>query len=140
MREKAESASGIMGFTPPFGYTLSGGELKEDAEEMPIAKSMFRMYMEGITVDGICYRLNREGTATRKGNIWNKPNVRNILRNPVYAGYMRWDGVLIPHTAEVALTPHEFNGVQELMDSRTRGARKETAKVPEDADPKQPTQ
>ena len=134
MREKAASADGVMGFTPPFGYKLSNGELKEDDGELPLVKRMFQMYMEGDTVDDICYQLNREGATTRKGNIWNKPNMRNILHNPVYAGYMRWEEFLIPHNAAAAVTPEEFNRVQETMASRTKGPRVKIVKVPEKKD------
>jgi len=133
MREKAESADGIMGFTPPFGYIISEGVLKEDPDELFVVKRMFQMYLEGDSVDDICYKLNRERITTRKGNIWNKPNMRNILHNPVYAGYMRWDGILIPHEGERAITPSEFNEVQERMASRTKGARGEILKLPENS-------
>jgi len=134
MKEKAESADGIMGFTPPFGYIISNGELKEDADELLTVRMIFRMYLDGDPVDDICYKLNRERITTRKGNIWNKPNMRNILHNPVYAGYMRWDGILIPHTAEKAVTPPDFNAVQNMMASRTKGAGGEILKLPESTD------
>lgn len=134
MREKAESARGIMGFNPPFGYSLSDGRLTEN-QELPVVRDMFRMYLDGMTMDDICYRLNRSGARTRKGNVWNKFNMRNILHNPVYAGYMRWDsgkdGVLIPHDARKAVTKGEFNRVQGIMASRVRDpGKRQTHMIP----------
>lgn len=127
MKEKAESADGIMGFTPPFGYGIDDGGLTADEEELRIAKEMFWLYLNDMTMDDICYKLNRDGVRTRKGNIWNKYNLRNILRNPVYAGYMRWDGILIPHQAEKAVSKEEFNMVQEIISSRIKDPAKRSA-------------
>ncbi len=135
MREKAETLEDAtegrrtMGFTPPFGYRLENGALKEDEEELPIVKRMFDEYAEGRTVDEICWSLNREGILTRKGNPWNKRNMSTILHNPVYAGFMRWEDVLIKHPAAVAVTSEEFNVVQELMASRIRDPAKRNVRL-----------
>ena len=137
MREKAENLGtepvrkGTMGFTPPYGYTLYAGQLKEDPEELTVVTAIFRSYLSGDTMDAICYSLNSSGTLTRRGNPWNKYNLRNVLHNPVYAGYMRWEELLIPHHAERAVTPEEFNEVQEKMASKVRDPSKRTVrKVP----------
>ena len=137
MREKAENLGtepvrkGTMGFTPPFGYTMFDGHLKEDHEELAVVRDIFQSYLSGDTIDAICYSLNSSGNLTRRGNPWNKYNLRNILHNPVYAGYMRWEELLIPHQAERAVTPEEFNDVQVKMASRVRDPSKRTVrKIP----------
>ena len=133
MKEKAESADGIMGFTPPFGYRIDDRRLVVDEEELEVVARIFDMYLEGLTIDDISYSLNREGSATRKGNVWNKHNLRNILHNPVYAGFMRWDGILIPHDSERALEPGKFNTVQDIMASKTKGPAKiQDDRIPEE--------
>lgn len=135
MREKAETLEDAtegkrtMGFTPPFGYRLENGALKEDEDELPVVKRMFDEYAEGRTVDEICWTLNREGILTRRGNPWNKRNMSTILHNPVYAGFMRWEDVLIRHPAAVAVTSEEFNAVQELMASRIRDPSKRNVRL-----------
>ncbi|MFT0898298.1 recombinase family protein [Candidatus Methanoprimaticola sp. MG2] len=132
MREKAETLDSAdtgkrtMGFTPPFGYRLRDGALVEDEDELPIVRRMFEEYSEGRTVDQICYSLNSEGILTRRGNPWNKRNMANILHNPVYAGYMRWEDLLIRHRATAPLTPGEFNDVQNRMASKVRDPSKRT--------------
>lgn len=126
MREKAETidpdgaGKRTMGFTPPYGYSLERGELVEDPEELDVVRRMFSEYSEGSTAEQICYRLNMEGVTTRRGNAWNRRNLGNILHNPVYAGYMRWEELMIPHRAGTAVTPEEYNRVQEEMASRVR--------------------
>ena len=135
MREKAEtlgdSQSGkrTMGFTPPFGYSLCEGQLIVDVDELPVVGRMFREYEEGGSIDMIAWNLNKEGITTRRGNAWNKRNISTILHNPVYAGYMRWDDILIRHKAETVLSAEEFNSVQNLMASRVRDPSKRNVKL-----------
>ena len=142
MREKAETLETVqsgkrtMGFTPPFGYRLEDGALVEDEEELPIVRRMFSEYAEGRPMDAICYIynmykrgstmddiadfLNKAEIPAKKGGAWNKQSIGNILHNPVYAGYMRWEDILIRHDAETVLSPEQFNGVQERIASRIR--------------------
>ena len=135
MREKAEnlgtekSEKATMGFTPPFGYRIVDGSLMADEDELPVVRDMFSSYLSGDTMDTICYSLNSSGTLTRRGNPWNKYNLRNVLHNPVYAGYMRWEELLIPHHAEKAVTPEDFNRVQELMASKVRDPAKRNVRL-----------
>ena len=126
MRQKAESLditdSGkkTMGFTPPFGYSIEKGALAAVPEELAVAEHIFAEYAGGSTIDSICFELNRRGLLTRKGNPWNRYNMRNVLRNPVYAGFMRWEELLIRHTADTVITPEEFNSLQARMALKSR--------------------
>lgn len=132
MREKAETGGGLMGFNPPFGYSIEEGDLVAVPGELETVRRIFSMYSEDMSMDAIAYALNGEGTLTRRGNPWNKYNLRTILHNPVYAGYTRWDGILQPHGGEKAVTPEFYNGIQELMASKVRDPRKRNVeKVPE---------
>ena len=118
--DKAEEGKRTMGFTPPFGYRLENGGLEEEPEELPIVSRMFSEYLGGSTMDEISWSLGREGILTRRGNPWNKRNMSTVLHNPVYAGYMRWEDVLIRHHARTAVSIEEFNRTQELMASKVR--------------------
>lgn len=120
MKEKAMTGQGILGFTPPFGYTLCNGELTMNEDESGTARSIFEMYLDGMTLDKIAYNLNNAGIFTRNNNPWNKYNLRNILHNPVYAGYTRWDGILQKHDATTVVTPSEYNCVQNKMAEKVR--------------------
>ncbi len=118
--DKAEEGKRTMGFTPPFGYRLENGGLEEESEELPVVSRMFSEYLSGSTMDEISWSLGREGILTRRGNPWNKRNMSTVLHNPVYAGYMRWEDVLIRHHARTAVSIEEFNRTQELMASKVR--------------------
>ncbi len=130
MRQKAETLGDsdddkrTMGFTPPFGYRIQDGRLADEPDEQSVVKMIFELYIMGETIDSICYSLNRQGMLTRKGNPWNKYNLRNILHNPIYAGYMRWDDILIKHDATAIIDPIRFNTVQDKMVRRVRDPKK----------------
>lgn len=124
MIQKAEQKDGIMGFQPPYGYSIANGELISIPEEQIIVKRIFGSYLENSTLDEIASELNSSFIRTRNGNQWNKYNLRNILHNPVYAGYMHWEEHLIGHHADCPVSVDEYNQVQRLMASKTRGAKK----------------
>ena len=124
MIQKAEQKDGIMGFQPPYGYSIADGELISIPEEQIIVKRIFGSYLENSTLDEIASELNSSFIRTRNGNQWNKYNLRNILHNPVYAGYMHWEEHLIGHHADCPVSVDEYNQVQRMMASKTRGAKK----------------
>ncbi len=134
MKEKAgsmsntEKESRTMGFNAPFGYELNSGILLSAQEELDVVRGMFRDYLGGSTMDSIAYSLNNRGVLTKKGNPWNIFNVRIVLRNPIYAGYMCWDGVYVKHFAQTAVSPEEYNCVQDLICSKTRDPKKKNVK------------
>ena len=85
-----------------------------------MVSEIFQSYCEGSTIDSICYQLNSSGRLTRRGNPWTKYNLSNILHNPVYAGFMRWEELLIRHDGTPVITPEKFNEVQLKISSRIR--------------------
>ena len=122
MREKAEEGAGILGFNAPFGYAFNeNGTLETVDEEADVVRDIYRMYLsDGMTMDSIAYRLNTSGTLTRKGNPWNKFNLRTILHNPIYAGYLHWEDIIWKGDFEAIVEPSRFNDVQSLMAARIR--------------------
>lgn len=134
MKEKAESMSNsekesrTMGFNPPFGYDLDRGIMLSVPEELDVVCEIFNEYLNGATMDSISYMLNQRGQLTKRGNPWNVYNMRTILHNPIYAGYLRWGDVLIKHWCRTAVTIHDFNIVQDMIASRIRDPKKRNPK------------
>ena len=120
MAQKAESGNGILGFEAPFGYSIADESLNPVENEIGVVERMFRMYLEGNTMVNIAWILNRENITTRKCNDWTIWSIRRILHNPVYAGFLRWDGILIPSDHFPALSVDDFNEVQRIISSRVR--------------------
>ena len=141
MEEKArsmvntEKESRTMGFNAPFGYRLEKGILISVPEELSVVRDIYKEYLGGSTMDSIAYMLNRTEQLTKRGNPWNVYNLRIILSNPIYAGYMRWGEVLIKHFAQAAVSAEEFNRTQDLISSKIRDPKKrKKRKVPDNFD------
>ena len=120
MHQKAEEGDGILGFNAPYGYVFSDDGLVPQEDEAPVISEIFAMYLSGMPMDDIAYRLNSSGTLTRRGNPWNKFNLRTILHNPIYAGYLHWEDMVWKGDFEAIIDVSTFDRTQELMASRIR--------------------
>ena len=91
-----------VGSAPPYGYARrklpdeKGYILIPNPDEAPAVRLMFALYAhgEGAERPGIAEitrRLNALRIPTRRGGAWSAGTVREILRNPVYMGKLRWN-------------------------------------------------
>ncbi len=135
MSEKAATlantpvASRTMGFNPPFGYVLEDGLLVPVENELETVSRIYGDYLAGNSLAHIAEGLNRDGIRTRRGNRWGKDNLSTVLHNPIYAGYLRWDGILSRHYATAPVNVVRFNEVQILAASRSRNPSRRTADI-----------
>jgi site-specific DNA recombinase len=120
MKQKAESGDGLLGFRVPYGYKLTPEGLSPEESEDDRVRYIFKAYLEGRTMDWIAWDLNRHDIPTKNDNPWSLWSVSRILHNPVYAGFLRWDGLIIPSKHESLVSIKDFNEVQKLIASRTR--------------------
>ncbi len=97
----------FVGSTPPFGYdkvkieTDKGFMLVPNPNEAPTVKLIFSLYVNGLPQDDgslkrlgvslICRYLNEHSVPNRTGNIWVPATIRDMLRNVVYDGKIRWN-------------------------------------------------
>ncbi len=84
-----------IGSVPPFGYQkVRAGKrftLSEN-EESDIVRLIFELYVqEDLGISEICSRLNAMCIKPRKNKYWVASSIREILRNPVYIGKIRYD-------------------------------------------------
>ena len=85
-----------MGKTDPYGYTRvkiehdKGYTLKINPVQAPVVRDIFQMRLNGIGCYAICRKLNARGERTTAGIAWSGQSVINVLRNPLYAGYVTW--------------------------------------------------
>lgn len=74
----------------PYGYVRDGkGSLAVDESRAPVVREMFDLAVSGPYGQGpsvIARALNERGVPAPKGGQWWAHSVREILRNPVYAG------------------------------------------------------
>ena len=96
-----------VGSTPPYGYVRKklehdkGYILAPNPEQADIVKLIFTLYTSGETapdgsrkrlgVSRIVRRLNDWKIPPQRGDVWTPPSVRDMLKNPVYIGKLRWN-------------------------------------------------
>jgi len=118
MSQKAKRGPGLLGFPPPLGYDLVDGGLRVNEREAAVIREIFELARQGRTMDEIARILNERGVTTKRGAAWAPIKVYRILHNPLYAGYLRWDGHLRKAEHEPLVPVETFNEVQEVLRSR----------------------
>ncbi|MDR2866457.1 MAG: recombinase family protein [Methanomassiliicoccaceae archaeon] len=93
MEHKARSCSGALGSGHPFGYVYNNGTLEVVPDEASTVRMIYELRSQGSSTEGIAKALNEASIPAKKGGMWNRQSVHRILRNPLYTGKMRWDGV-----------------------------------------------
>lgn len=144
-RNDAVADGRYAGNVAPFGYERiklpgKGYTLEPHPEEAPIVRLIFELYVEKkMGSKSIADHLNRLGIPSRKRTGWSITSVRDIIRNPVYIGYVRWgfrraikkrDGTMSrprqqEFTLQKGLHPplideSDFRRAQEIMDDNAR--------------------
>jgi DNA invertase Pin-like site-specific DNA recombinase len=128
MAQKAEMG-GMLGFFPPFGYRVKDNDLIIVEEEAVVVRELFSLYCEGATMAALAESLNEQGLMTKRGHRWTLYSVRHILHNPAYAGYRRWDGILVESKHPSIIDVNTFNAAQIMAAERTRDPRFKNAKL-----------
>lgn len=105
----------------PFGYEVNNGMLKIINVDAEIVQHIYDQYLSGQTMEAIARNLvkNSEG----EGNGWSVGVVRDILKNPAYAGY-EFKGGDVKKAEHPPIIPQElFNSVQERIQRNIRNPR-----------------
>lgn len=78
------------GAPAPYGYNIIDGRLVVNENEAKWVKYIYDRY-GSVGSQTIAKELNSMGVRTKKGEVWSDFSVRYILKNPIYAGYVRWN-------------------------------------------------
>lgn len=105
-RVKSASEGKYLGSTAPYGYKRvklkndKGWTLEIVPEQAEVVRMIFDLYVNGeLNPDGtrtrigshrICTILDNIGAHTATGKSWSPSSIRDILKNPVYIGKIRW--------------------------------------------------
>lgn len=134
MSKKAEQGE-RNGAPAPFGYDLIDGKLILNKEEAKWVQYIFDRY-ESVGAQRIAQELNRNGVRTKRDETWSDFSVRYVLRNPIYAGYVRWNyetsskgyrkktgsEIIVPINQEdfqAIVTKEKYDYIQELLKQRS---------------------
>ena len=94
MVRKAMSGTGNMGSGHPYGYVYKDGSLTVVEYEAGVVRDIYSMYSKGMSLRSIADALNSSYVQPKKSGRWSHQSISNILHNPVYAGYIKWDGIV----------------------------------------------
>ena len=90
---RAEDGLWHGGGTDPIGYDYSDGVLVVNRAESEQVRLVYDLYLDGWNVSEISRKM--DGYKTKHGDWSHTSTVGNVLDNPLYAGYVHFDGVLV---------------------------------------------
>ncbi|UCF08675.1 MAG: recombinase family protein [Thermoplasmata archaeon] len=105
----------------PFGYELDDSTLKIINVDGEVVKQIFEEYLSGRTMESIARSL--DNNAGGEGCGWGVGAVRDILKNPVYAGYDFKGSEAVKADHEPLIDRELFNNVQERIQRNIRNPR-----------------
>ena len=97
----------------PFGYEECDGKLSINQRDAEVIMSIFQKYLEGNTMERIARSLDCDPPI-------NTQKVREILKNPVYAGYQFQGQELKKGSQEAIIKGETFNSVQQKITRNIR--------------------
>jgi DNA invertase Pin-like site-specific DNA recombinase len=79
-----------VGGNRPFGYKADKRRL--EPKEAKLIRQAAQDVLAGVGLHTICRRWNEAGVKTTRGNLWQKPVLRNMFLSPRLAGYRVYQG------------------------------------------------
>lgn len=116
---RARNGSYHGGPTAPTGYDYIDGKLIVNAYEAFQVKEVFRLFLEGRSINAIQKHM-RERYTNKHGNWSSHTLVLNILRNSVYVGKVKFKGQEYDGTHEPIIDSETFEAAQKLLRSPWR--------------------
>ncbi|WP_245676738.1 recombinase family protein [Bacillus solimangrovi] len=111
------------GAPPPYGYDIINGNLIPNIDEAKWVRYIFHRYPINGS-QNIAKQLNKKGVKTKKNEVWSDFSIRYILRNPIYAGFVRWNhrtitGGKSKYTGNEVITKVDQDNFEPLVDQET---------------------
>ena len=105
MTQKATKGKGYLGFGDPYGYEFDCNGLTPIESELDVIRETYDLYLSGHSLQQIADILNSRGIRTKKGRTWKRETVSHVLSNPLYCGFVKWDGIVkkAVHTPVVSI-------------------------------------
>ena len=106
------------GGTRPFGYDSLSSELIPHKQEKKIVQFIFNTFLDKKSTTAVARDCNVAGFLNRRGAAWDKRQIHKILIHPVYAGKIRWNGLLSEGIHQPLVTPSVYDQVQDIFKDR----------------------
>jgi site-specific DNA recombinase len=118
------------GGTVPLGYTVQEKKLVVNDLEAVLVREVFSLYLQQRSTVAVARLLNESNRSTkrhvaangrlREARRWTKADVTRLLRNPVYAGYMRSNGELYEGENPPIVNRETYSKVHGLLEDAAR--------------------
>lgn len=96
------------GGEPPYGYKAGVNGLEIDQTQAVTVRRIFNEYSKGNSLSWIAQMLNQGNVPTKtEGKEWTKQSISYILKNPIYAGVIQYDGDTEKNRIVVKEAKHE---------------------------------
>jgi site-specific DNA recombinase len=89
-REKA-AQGGYNGAQCPLGYLYANTVFTVEPAQAETVKTVFRWFVDGLSMSTIATRLNDANATTARGGEWHASTIKYILSNGFYAGLAQWN-------------------------------------------------
>lgn len=107
----------------PYGYKYADGELTIDEDEAQIVRKIFNYAIDGHSVNGIAKLLEAQGYVGRSGKPISHTTVKQILRNELYIGRVKFKGEYFDGNHEPIVTVEEFRQAEKVRLMYSEGNR-----------------
>ncbi len=121
----ARVLKGLHNNQPPWGYVKGpNGVPVPVPEEADLLVQAYELYASGGYTDSrIADFLNGQGARTRRGRLWTKDAVRELMQNEFYMGFVQYRGDLYPGQHEGIISRELFDQVQARRRANARKPR-----------------
>jgi hypothetical protein len=113
--EKEIRSVGVEEHNIPFGYEMEDGRFFVNEDEKETITRIFDSYLLGKTMEKIARELSQ-----KEKKSWSLNEVREILKDPIYAGYKFQGADVIKSKHKAIVKPETFNKVQEKIQRNIR--------------------
>ena len=116
---RAKTGKAMMWSRVAYGYTYNkeSGSLDINPAEAEIVKIVYDEYLNGRSISKIKDYLN-ENNLNTKARPWYHRAIRQMLRNPVYAGYNQFSGQIFKGDHQPIVSKEDFDRTQEEIKRR----------------------
>jgi len=95
----------------PFGYRKNQGTAVVDADQAYTIRAIFTMVSNGFSIEDVARHLNDGQVPSSNGKRWCRSTIYNIVKNPVYAGYLLRGGVYIQGSKPAIVSKELFESL-----------------------------
>jgi hypothetical protein len=115
----------------PFGYGLNDdGDLVPRDDQAAVVRRIFAAYLGGAGTGRIAADLTREGVRPPRAETWDRSQISNMLRSPVYVGKVHSNGEVFDGQHEAIVSAADWERAQRLRAAKRASATGGRGKLP----------